>query len=102
MRKSDSIYDETIREQAEYFDMRVEDAHKLFNKFLRLNYREAKEQMNPFQRAFCFGVYRVVKLKSACRMSQRSRDGWKDRAISLGSPSHLIEPKRSNGEEPPR
>jgi hypothetical protein len=90
MRKPDSIYDETVREYADYFDMPVADVHKLFNKFLSLNYDEAKAWMPPFQRALCIGLYRVTKLKGACRMAAKSREGWKDRAMDLGSPGHLV------------
>lgn len=88
---SDTIHAETVSEYAGHFDMSLADAHKLFNRFLRMSYSEAKDQMNPFQRAFCLGVYQTVKLKWACRMSQTSRANWRDRAIELGSAPHLRE-----------
>lgn len=87
---TDSPYEETLKEQAEYFDMTVDEIRSIFLKFLSLHYAEAKEQMDPFERAVSIGIYRVTKLKSACRMSQRSREGWRNRAMELGSPGHLV------------
>jgi hypothetical protein len=81
-------YEETLEEVAEYFDTEVEALRRMFAEFLALSYKEARE-LDPYQRAVCYSVYRITKLKSACRMTRRSREGWKNRAMELGSPPHL-------------
>lgn len=83
-----SDYEETVEEVAKYFDTEAEALNRMVQQFLATPYDEAKN-MDQYQRAVCYAVYRITKLKSACRMSQRSREGWKERAVELGSPPHL-------------
>jgi hypothetical protein len=72
-------YAETLAEQAEYHDLDVEELRETFKRFLSLSYSEAKEKMDPFERAVCIGVYRITKIKGACRTYdatvERTRSG---------------------------
>lgn len=76
-------YQETLQEQAEYFDLPADDVEKMFLRFLHMNFEEAKA-MDPFERAVCIGIYRITKLKGACRMMQKSRERWIGRAKEAG------------------
>lgn len=84
-------YDETVREFAEYFKVDEKQIRDIMSRFLALNYFEAEEQMDPYDRAVGHSIYRVVKLKSACRMTRKSRKLWRRRAMELGSPGYLVD-----------
>lgn len=86
---SDDIYDETVKEFAEYFKVDEEQIREIMSRFLALPFDKARELMDPYDRAVGHSIYRVVKLKSACRMTRNSRERWRDRAMELGSPGHL-------------
>lgn len=87
---SDEIYDETVKEFAEYFKVDEEQIREIMSRFLALPFDKALELMDPFDRAVGHSIYRVVKLKSACHMTRRSREGWRERAIDLGSHTYLV------------
>lgn len=85
----DSIYDETVREYAEHFSLPEGEVRDMFKRYLS---RQPEEELDPTERALCYGIYRIVKLKSAFRMGAKSRERWRDRAMALGSPGHLVGP----------
>jgi hypothetical protein len=83
----DPIYDETIREYAQHFAMHEGDLRDMFSRYLSRD-----RELDPTERAICYGIYRIVKLKSAFRTTAKSRERWRERAMELGSPSHLAGP----------
>lgn len=80
---TDDIYEETLIEQADYLGLEVEELRKMFLRWLNKTYEQAKE-LPEYERAVSIGIYRIVKLKSACRMTRKSRELWRDRAMELG------------------
>jgi hypothetical protein len=85
------VYDETVREFAEYFKLDEDQIRDIMKEFLARPYSEAEEYMDPYDRAVGIAIYRVVKIKHAYRMASKSRERWRDRAVELGSPDHLVE-----------
>lgn len=47
--------------------------------------------LSPESNAACYAIYRITSLESSFRIIARSRERWRDRAMSLGSPGHLLE-----------
>jgi hypothetical protein len=84
------VYDETVCEFAEYFKLDEDQIRDIMKEFLARPYTEAID-MDPYERAVGIAIYRVVKLKHAYRMASKSRERWRDRAVELGSPDHLVE-----------
>lgn len=60
-------YAESLREQAEYAGLPLEEAREIFERFLNLPYARAKELMSPQDRLFCICVYRLTKQRGAFR-----------------------------------
>lgn len=80
-----STYDEVVAEVARDLGIDEQVLRDRFSTYLNLSYPD-----NGGDRwAACYAVYRLTKARSAFSMAKRSRDGWRERAISLGSPGHL-------------
>jgi hypothetical protein len=83
-----STYDEVVAEVAK--DLRLDEA-ELREQFGQwINSRWPHEHVQREWGAACYAVYRLTKTRSAFRMAAASRERWRDRAISLGSPPHLL------------
>lgn len=83
-----TVYDETVREYAEHFSIPEGDMRDMFGRYLS---RQPEQDLDPTERALCYGLYRTVKLKSAFRSTSKSRERWRERAMGLGSPGHLVD-----------
>lgn len=88
-----STYDEVVSEVAHDLDVDEDELRRVFSTWLART--GANTQPEPHLAHACYAVYRLTKLKGALRSSHRSRDSWKARAMSLGSPSHLREESRA-------
>lgn len=87
----DSTYDKVVREVA--VDLRLDQA-ELRSWFSRwLNAAGSPADIPAEWAAACYAVYRLTKATSAFHMAARSREQWRQRAISLGSPPHLLSDK---------
>lgn len=87
-----SVYDNNIfSEVADDLDLDENDLRRTFSMWLATIGSGDKARAEPNLEYACYAVYRLAQLKTALRMSQRSRNEWKERAVSLGSPGHLME-----------
>jgi hypothetical protein len=86
-----STYDDVVSEVARDLDVSEDELRCVFSVWLART--SAGTQPEPYLAHACYVVYRLTNLTSALRSSQRSRDGWKARAMELGSPPHLVEPR---------
>jgi hypothetical protein len=83
----EDTYDEVVAEVAKDLALEEPDLRRAFSAWLART--GSSTQPAPDLAHACYAVYRLTKLKTALRMVHRSRDGWKERAILLGSPRHL-------------
>jgi hypothetical protein len=84
-----STYDEVVGEVANDLGIAEDELRRVF--FAWLAKTGANTKPEPHLAHACYAVYRLTKLKGALRSSHRSREGWKARAMALGSPPHLVE-----------
>lgn len=82
---ADSIYDEVVAEVAKDLQLPEGELRGKFSRYLYLPYPDNGGE----EWAACYAVYRLTKAYSAFRMATRSRNGWRERAMDLGSPGHL-------------
>lgn len=75
---SNSAYEETLTEVAEELGYERHQLAEHFAAYLQ------KTELDPAVTAACYALYRITKLKGACRMTRRSREIWRDRAMELG------------------
>lgn len=86
-----TTYDDVVAEVAEDLEVDEAELRSAFSAWLAMTGNNTKPDSH-FAHA-CYAVYRLTKMKSALRASMRSREGWKARAMELGSPDHLVEEK---------
>jgi hypothetical protein len=87
------VYDETVAEVAE--DMGVTETwlREKMSIYLRGRGTPSYEALKEEEKYICYAVYRVVKLKYAFRATRKSRERWRERAMELGNPPHLVREK---------
>jgi len=87
---NDDTYDEVVAEVAHDLGIEEQALRAKFSTYLNLRY----PNNGGDEWAACYAVYRLTKARSAFRMAERSRNGWRERAMSLGSPGHLVTGER--------
>lgn len=83
---TDSTYDAVVAEIARDLQLDEVELRAKFSRYLHLTFPDN----GGAEWAACYAVYRLTKARSSFRMCVRSRNGWRDRAISLGSSGHLM------------
>lgn len=82
-----STYEEALAQVADDLRLETDALRSWFERWLASRWPHEnvpREWQGP-----CYAVYRLTKLLSALRAFRGSREGWRSRAIALGSPPHL-------------
>lgn len=87
----DRTCDAVVAEVATDLQLDEAELRAKFSRYLHLTFPDNGGD----EWAACYAVYRLTKARSAFAMCRRSRNGWRDRAMSLGSPGHLLKESRS-------
>lgn len=77
-------YEETLAELASDLQIDADQLREEFTTWVNFTGGPLHPSLSPEQNARCYALYRVVKLKSACRMTAASRERWRDAAIAAG------------------
>jgi hypothetical protein len=80
-----STYDEVVAEVARDLGIEEPALRAKFTRYLSVPREESRGE----EWTACYAVYRLVKARSAFRMATQSRNGWRERAMELGSPGYL-------------
>lgn len=76
---TDNIYERTLLEIADDLGINAQFLHEKFGIYIT-----KPEQLETQEVAFCYALYRVIKIRQGMDMMRRSRELWRERAYAEG------------------
>lgn len=92
-----STYDDVVGEVADDLGIEESELRDAFGIFINTQNAARNAALSDSMRAACYAVYRLTKLRGAFHMTAQSRERWRERAMELGSPPHLVKERSRHG-----